>query len=243
MNESALSCPGCAAPMRKQVFERKLGGELPIDICTACKLIWFDRFENMQLASRSLLELFELIHAHQNESVNPLPARMACPRCSDPLVLTHDMQRSTRFVYYRCERQHGKLSAFYQFLREKNFVRNLSPIEVARLKVEVRQVRCSGCGAPINLDTDSACPFCRAPIAVLDADAMQVALSGLLADERQQRSASEGLATVDGMIAALALENSERRDRLSGTNLRLGLESVPDLLELGIGVIARAFRT
>lgn len=237
-----LVCPGCASPMRKQAFERKLGGELPVDICSSCKLIWFDRFENLQLAPRGLLDLFALIHADQHETVNPVPKRLACPRCSERLVLTHDMQRSTRFVYYRCEQQHGKLSAFYQFLREKNFVRSLSPVEVSRLKAEVRQVRCSGCGAPINLDTDSACSFCRAPIAVLDADAMQVALSGLLADERQHRSASEGLASVEGMIAALEAENAERRGQVSGTNLRMGLESVPDLLEVGIGVITRAFR-
>ena len=73
---------------------------------------------------------------------------MPCPRCGAPLSLTHDVQRSTRFVYYRCEFGHGRLTAFYQFLREKNFVRNLKAREVARLRADIKQLRANdGFGA------------------------------------------------------------------------------------------------
>jgi hypothetical protein len=242
MSEVALACPGCAAPMHRGSFEKKLGGSLSIDICPACRLIWFDRFESLQLAAGGLLELFRLIHGRQADPGNPIPVRLGCPRCRDPLVLTHDLQRSTRFVYYRCVQAHGKLTAFYQFLREKNFVRSLSPVEVSRLKVEVKQLRCSGCGAPINLDTDSACRFCKAPIAVLDAEALKSEFATLLAEERQHRSVNDGLASVEGMIAALEAEKSAREDQVLDGIRRIRSGGAPDLLSVGVGLVARGYR-
>lgn len=241
MTEPALVCPSCANAMRKETFQRKLGGELPVDICPACKLIWFDRFENLQLAAGGLLELFRLIHAHHDDPVSPVRTRMDCPRCRDPLVLTHDMQRSTRFVYYRCENAHGKLTAFYQFLREKNFVRSLSPVEVARLKVDIKQVRCSGCGAPINLDTESACSFCRAPVAVLDANAMHAALAELVADQRKNRQVSDGLASVESMIKAHDSGEDGSGGWAHDATHGAGRDRMPDLLDIGIGLVTNVF--
>src|SRR5205085_172744 len=148
------------------------------------------------LDSVGLLEMFRLIHAHERDPANQIRDVLDCPRCRSRLVLTHDVQRSTRFFYYRCERNHGRLTAFYQFLREKNFVRALKPLEMERLKVDVRQVQCSSCGAPINLATDSACSFCKTPIEVLDANAMQAALASLAADEHEHRELGDRLASV-----------------------------------------------
>lgn len=242
MTDRTLPCPGCAVPMRRMALSRKLGGDLAIDLCAVCRLIWFDQFENLQLSAGGLLELFKQINEHVAGPGNTIPERLDCPRCKAPLRLTHDLQRSTRFVYYRCERDRGKLSAFHQFLREKNFVRSLSPAEVDRLKVEVKQVRCSGCGAPINLQTDSACPFCKAPIDVLDANAMRDALSGILAEERQHRSVQNGLATVEGMIAALESSASERRrGGLLEDIQAAALGDPPDLLNVGIGLVAKGY--
>ncbi|MBI3372001.1 MAG: zf-TFIIB domain-containing protein [Betaproteobacteria bacterium] len=241
MTETPVVCSSCANPMRTAAFARKLGGELSIDICLACKLIWFDQFESMQLAPGGLLELFRLIHAHQGDAVHPDSNRLRCPRCRAPLVLTHDLQRNTRFVYYRCETGHGRLTAFYQFLREKNFVRNLNAGEVARLKADIKQLRCSGCGAPINLETDGACSFCKAPIAILDANAVQTALQGLAAAEAQHREVTAGLASVENMIAALETQRRANGVRRSEPMHWTGHDGAPDLVGLGIGLVATGF--
>ena len=230
MPDAPLACPSCARTMRKEAFERKLGGEMPIDLCPPCRLIWFDPFESLQLTSAGLLEMFKLIHAHERDPANQVRDLLDCPRCRSQLVLTHDLQRSTRFVYYRCQGNHGRLIAFHQFLREKNFVRTLSAPEVGRLKADVRQVRCSSCGAPINLATDTACTFCKAPIEVLDADAMQTALANLAADQREHRELGERLASVESIFAAHAAAQPARPDQ------------APDLLGLGIGLVANGFR-
>ena len=50
------------------------------------------------------------------------------------LVHTGDLQRTTRFFYERCPQNHGRLITFFQFLREKNFVRDLSLKEMEELK-------------------------------------------------------------------------------------------------------------
>ncbi len=241
MTRSLLTCPSCRNPMRQESFEKKLGGDLRIDLCPACKLIWFDRHESLQLSAGGLLELFRLIHAHHDDPVSPVPARMGCPRCSDSLVLTHDMQRSTRFVYFRCASGHGRMTAFYQFLREKNFVRSLSPVEMIRLRAEITQVRCSGCGAPINLDTESACSFCRAPIAVLDADAMKVTLAELIADSQKRQKAVAGLTSVDSMIMALDRGEGERGAAARDAMYRTGGGRAPDLLDIGIDLVMNVF--
>jgi hypothetical protein len=164
-------------------FARSTFGELSLDLCFDCRVIWFDRFESAQLAPGAVIELFRLINEQRGRLVRPLGERLACPHCSRALKLTHDIQRSNRIVYYRCEQEHGRLSSFMQFLREKNFVRSLTAPEIARLRERVAQVRCSGCGAPVDLSRDAACAYCRSPVAVLDADAVAKAIAELSSAE------------------------------------------------------------
>jgi hypothetical protein len=76
-------------------------------------------------------------------------------------------------------RGHGRLTPFFQFLREKNFIRPIPKEELERLKSLVKVVRCSSCGAPIDLATSTACEFCRAPIAILDPEAASRAVREL----------------------------------------------------------------
>lgn len=186
-----VSCPACRSPMDKRVFTAS-HGEVLIDLCWDCHAIWFDRLESAQLAPAAVIELFRLIHANRDKPARPLADKMACPACSGPLTFTHDLQRTNRINYYRCERSHGRLTTFLQFLREKQFVRSLSASEIERLRAAVKQVRCSGCGAPIDLAKDAACSFCRAPLSMLDPDAVQNALAQWqAASERQGSSGDE----------------------------------------------------
>lgn len=171
-----IACPGCRAPMDKRRFAAA-HGEVLIDICWDCHVFWFDRLESAQLAPAAVIELFRLIHEHRDRPVRPLAEQMACPACAGPLTFTHDVQRTNRINYYRCGRSHGRLTTFLQFLREKQFVRSLSATEIERLRATVKQVRCSGCGAPVDVAKDAACTFCRAPLSILDPNAVSDALA------------------------------------------------------------------
>jgi len=59
------------------------------------------------------------------------------------------MQRSTRFEYLRCPHDHGRLTTFFDFLKEKDFVRPPTPAQIAKLRDSIQVVNCSNCGAPI----------------------------------------------------------------------------------------------
>ena len=153
--------------MRALVLGRTPQGEASIDLCDGCRGLWFDQHESLQLTPGATLSLLREIAKPAATPARPLPARMACPRCSNPLSLTQDLQRTTRFRYWRCDRGHGRYSPSLQFLLEKNFIRPLSPPEFAHLKTQVKTIRCSGCGAPVDLERNAACGYCGAPIVAL----------------------------------------------------------------------------
>ena len=41
-----MNCPGCATEMTRLTLEARLGTTLEIDMCSLCRAIWFDRFED-----------------------------------------------------------------------------------------------------------------------------------------------------------------------------------------------------
>ena len=178
-------------------------GEVLIDICWDCHGFWFDRLESAQLAPAAVVELFRLIHEHRERPVRPLAGQMACPSCAGPLTFTHDLQRANRIHYFRCARSHGRLTTFLQFLREKEFVRSLSAAEVERLRATVKQVRCSGCGAPVDVEKDAACNFCRAPLAILDPDAVHGALARWQGATARSANAAGQQPDADAVLKAL----------------------------------------
>ena len=200
------SCPGCHAAMQSRVFaSRAISGSVELDLCMACHVIWFDAFESAQLTPGAVLELFDVIHKAQDSPAPPFPGTSSCPACRHALTLTHDIERTNHITYYRCESCHGRLTTFVQFLREKEFVRSLSPVEVTRLRAVVATVRCSSCGAPIDLANDAVCSYCRAPIAVLDADAVGRTVAQLTVQEKSRlapppdrRAAVESLLAIPG---------------------------------------------
>ena len=187
--------------MQPQRLQRKPLGEETVDVCVACQAIWFDAFESVQLTPGATLALFDTIRKAPPAAGRALPSRLPCPRCTAPLAVTHDLQRTTRFTYYRCDYGHGRFTPFVQFLREKDFIRPLSPAELARLKESIRVVQCSSCGAPVDLEKDTACPYCRAPIAILDPDAVNATVRNLESSETR-RTTVDVDALVDSMMVA-----------------------------------------
>jgi hypothetical protein len=197
--------------MQPRTLARNTGGELQIDVCHPCHAIWFDRNESLQLAPGAVIDLFQDIHRHRDDARRPLAERPQCPHCRAVLALIRDVGKAGRFTYYRCPQDHGRLTPFSEFLREKQFVRSLSPAELARVRAELKTVRCSGCGAPIDLERESKCGFCRAPIAILDPDAVERAVRMWSeAEARRTRPTREKLA--EALLDMQAVESKARRD-------------------------------
>ena len=231
-----VACPSCAQPMAKRALPNHDGGPVCLDLCYPCHAIWFDRNESVKLAPRGVIDLFREVHARHDEPRNPLPARLGCPRCRKPLALAHDLAKVGRFSYWRCPDEHGRLTPFFQFLREKQFVRALTPAELGRVRAELKVVRCSSCGAPIDLQRDTACGHCKAPLAILDADAVAKALREWSEAEKRRPAptrASIAQAVLDLRTAETRADREAQRWSRSGTVLDGGLAAT-DLFDLAV---------
>ncbi len=181
------ACPNCRAPMQGLELEQNYHGSVPVQVCFACSGIWFDHAGSSQLAGGGVIELFKKIQPGLNASRRPLSEPLHCPRCTGALALSSDLCRTGRFSYYRCSRGDGRFTPFFQFLREKQFIRSLSAAEIQRLRAQVRQIQCSGCGAPIDLEHDTACPHCRTAVSFLDPEAVEKAIQ-MWADAQQHNA-------------------------------------------------------
>jgi hypothetical protein len=154
--------------MTERVLHGHLGTQVTIDLCLPCQAFWFDGRESLQLSPGSTLQLFETIGEQATAARQPLSEASRCPRCSVPLKLVSDLQRNTRFQYRQCPNRHGRFITFYDFLREKHFVRPLSRAQVEELRQHVQMVNCSNCGASVDLATGSACRHCGSALSMLD---------------------------------------------------------------------------
>jgi hypothetical protein len=158
--------------MSAETLTGHLGTPVTIDICRGCQAFWFDQRESLQLAPRSTLVLFRLIGdqvaAGRPTSGGPGEANAACPRCGMRLRPTQDRQRNTAFRYLRCPAGHGRFTTFYDFLREKDFIRPLTGDQIAELRRHLSTVNCSNCGAPIDLVRRTTCAHCGSALTMLD---------------------------------------------------------------------------
>jgi hypothetical protein len=174
-----MNCPNCKIEMTSMTLDAHLSAPVTIDVCIPCQAFWFDKYESLKLSPGSTLKLLKLIGEHSSESKPSISSTVQCPRCDLALRLTHDLQRSTRFSYWRCPNDHGRFTSFFDFLREKNFIRNLTAQQIDDLKQKVQSVNCANCGAPIDLANASACTHCGTPISILDVKQSQELLDQL----------------------------------------------------------------
>jgi hypothetical protein len=221
--------------MERRAFARKPLGEVELDLCFACHAIWFDQYESAQLTPGAVIELFGQIHEHHDTPPRPLGDGVRCPSCRGRLKLTQDIQRTNRISYYRCPGGHGRLTTFFQFLREKDFVRSLTAPEITQLRAHVAQVRCSSCGGSVDLGRDPHCSYCRAPISILDAGAVKRTLAGLGAAE-QRRKTVDPQAIVEGLLAGKRFERKLARiEGRGGWEAGAGVDLVGEALDFLMG--------
>jgi Zn-finger nucleic acid-binding protein len=206
-----LTCPGCGRTMRSVALAREPMAPLAVDICDECQAMWLDASESQQLTPGAVIALFRVIAASQPKERAAYPALLPCPRCTTPLSLTQDVQHSTRFTYYRCRYGHGRFTPFVQFLREKNFIRPPDAQELSRLRAVVSTVRCVSCGAPVPLDRNAVCPYCGAPVMLLDPDAVGKTLDRLQTAETT-RTTPQPLSG-DAVIAIATVERELEKNR------------------------------
>jgi uncharacterized protein YbaR (Trm112 family) len=221
----AIACPGCSLPMAQLTVDAHYGRTVDLDLCHACGAFWFDVNESLALTPGAVLKLFVVIAERHQERRAP-SGSPTCPRCRRTLVLTSDMQRNVHFSYWRCPAEHGRFTTFAEFLREKNFVRPLSALELEQLRANVKMIHCSSCGAPIDLEHTSTCPYCRAPVSVLDAKQVETVVAQLEHDEADRQ-------TVDPTLPMRLMA-----DRLHVERLFKDLDRSPGLIEAGLAGVA-----
>lgn len=221
--------------MEKKSLAKKVFGQVDLDLCFSCRSIWFDKYESLQLEASSVIELFRTISAHSHDQWQPLSDKPSCPRCGDLLVTTIDRAKSGAFNYLRCRQQHGHFIVFSQFMIEKGFIRQLGSAELDKLKAEIGIIRCAGCGSPIDIRKDSACPYCHAPIAILDPQAIEAALASY------QHDADKKTQSPDGSLVADFLMDQQRALNLSQEDPRLH-NNMGDLLIDGVATAWRLLR-
>ena len=163
-----MNCPNCANGMTVHSLGDHLGRTIDVDACEACQAFWFDTSESPRLTPAATLTLFSVIAAAMPRRSGSIGRVLKCPVCSSRLLETQDMQRNTRFSYSRCPHGHGRFTTFFNFLREKDFIRPLSAEQLDELRRNVQTVNCSNCGAAVSLAAGSSCAHCGSPLSMLD---------------------------------------------------------------------------
>jgi hypothetical protein len=219
--------------MTRLTLDARLGATLEIDLCAACRAFWFDQYEELRMAPSATLKVFGIISQQASAPATPLTGSLRCPRCQGRLLLTRDIQRHTPFQYWRCDAGHGRLMAYIDFLREKDFVRPLTSQQLDELRQNVHTINCSNCGAAIDLAKDSVCAHCGSAVSILDLrqmartiDQLQTAAAGgAQATPAKTAAPPHEAADIDALMAALRAEEQAR--------------STPNLIETGLGLLGK----
>lgn len=185
-----MDCPRCGAAMEQHLLDGHLGRTIEVDLCDPCQWLWFDGKENLQLTPGATLAIFRAIGEHVHKPERNDAELVKCPHCKARLRRTKDMQRATRFEYFRCPNNHGRLTTFFDFLKEKDVIRPLTAQQIAELRKNVQIINCSNCGGPIDLAKASACAHCGSPLSMLDMNQAERLVE-------QLRAADSGSKTID----------------------------------------------
>jgi Zn-finger nucleic acid-binding protein len=233
-----MNCPSCTREMTVHALGDRLAAQLEIDACEACQAFWFDSNESPRLSPGSTLKLFSLIAETLPRRSGSVARVLKCPRCRSRLLDTQDMQRNTRFSYSRCPHGHGRFTTFFNFLREKDFVRPLSGAQLDELRQHVQTVNCSNCGASIDLAHVSSCAHCGSALSVLDMQQAEKVVE-------QLRRATEPQPVDPALPIELARARREIDAAFAGTHSTISLWSDVSSIGLvgaGLSAVARLLK-
>ena len=203
-----------------------LDREIVVDLCEPCQSLWFDGKENLQLTPGATLTIFRSIGEHVRKPELHDAELVKCPRCNARLRRTQDLQRATRFEYFRCPNNHGRLITFFDFLKEKDFIRPLTPAQINELRRNVQVVNCSNCGAPVDLVKTAACAHCRSPLSMLDMNQAERLVAQLQAADSRPKTIDPALPLALAKAKAdveLAFKGVPGQDPWSAHEWSLGL--------------------
>jgi len=226
--------------MQEETFVDRLGRSVVIDICHACQSFWFDTHESVALTPGATLGLFRIIGEKLTRPTHRDSDLAKCPRCKGRLRRTHDMQRTTRFEYLSCPNGHGRLISFFDFLREKDFIRPLTPQQIAELRQSVGAVNCANCGASVDLSSGATCTHCGSALSMLDLKQAEALVSQLRkADSRDRQGVDPSLP-----LELLRVKRETERAFAGLQNDDLFVKDVvsTDLVGAGLSAVARWFR-
>jgi hypothetical protein len=224
--------------MRAHRVDGYLGREVDVDVCVACQSIWFDAQEHLQLTPGATLTLFRVIGENVSRPAWEDRDLAHCPRCRAQLRRTQDIQRNTHFEYFRCPNQHGRLESFFDFLKEKDFVKPLLPQQVAELRKFAQTVNCSNCGAPVDVAVNARCGHCGSPLTMLDLDQADRLIAQL------KRADDSDKAVDPAWPMAVARARRETEAAFRDIELRHGRDNSDtfDLVGEGLGALMRLFK-
>ena len=169
--------------MQHRALDAHQGRTVHIDHCSACRLVWFDALESVNLAP---LGWVALLRELQRGSGLALPdarhATLACPLCASPLKTVHNRTRFGAFAALECTRRHGHLHTHTGVLAERGLARPLLPAERDALLRGRKPLACVNCGAPADGQA-TACGYCASPIVIIDLARLMHALTRRLHDD------------------------------------------------------------
>ena len=217
--------------MQQHTLDGRMDRVVEINLCEPCQAVWFDGRESLQLTAGATLKLFRVIGERVGRPAPQDHDVIKCPRCRAHLRRIHDMQRTTRFEYFRCPNDHGRLTTFCEFLKEKDFIRPMTATQIAELRQSIATINCSNCGASIELSKRADCAHCGSPLSMLDLHQAERLVAEL-------RDADRGKPIDPALPLALARARRQAeaafRDRPHGT----WSEQVASLGLIGAGMTA-----
>lgn len=226
--------------MQEHSLPGTLARSVVVDLCEPCQSFWFDGRESLQLSPAATLSLFRIIGERAARPQLQDADAAKCPRCRGRLRRTRDMQRNTRFEYFKCPNDHGRLISFFEFLKEKDFIKPLTPQQIAELRRNLQAVNCSNCGAAIDLAERSACAHCGSQLSMLD---MQQAERVV----RQLRDADRTGKPIDPMLPInLAMARAQTDAAFAGMpDQRAWLDDASNtgLVAAGLHLLTRLLKT
>ena len=153
------------------------GRVVEVDHCRACRLVWFDQLESVQLAGLGWIHLLRELQQGMGLALPAArPEGLSCPHCSAGLKTVLNRSRYGEFTAQECPQGHGHVHSHVGVMAERGLVRPLGPADRAAIRHGHLTWECLNCGAPAEGEA-TACRFCESPLLLLDLPRLAHALT------------------------------------------------------------------